>query len=249
MITCQQVLLVIIHAPEFTTEKENEVNKLLVTISPFLLSLLPGQLFAAEEVVLSGTIETVSNAAACGICSPTHSVIDTSGNLSLQIGNSFVDLSSITGDEKVHKFSGYYYETTGQCGIGECTLFAIEKVDEKLIAQPSYDPTTEKLSIDAVIVNGSSENRFAVTLSPPFNVDNVIQLSAENTVLQTGDCSVEGTQCEDGTICVAYFGVAGGSGPLFESCEIPCSLPGASCPTGQACVTIADGPGMVCRVD
>lgn len=98
MITSHQVLLVITHLPEFANKKENGVNKLLVTISLFLLSLLLGQPFAIEEVVLSGTIE-----AACSICSPTHSLIDTSGNLSLKISNSFVDQSSITIDTKVHK--------------------------------------------------------------------------------------------------------------------------------------------------
>ncbi|HJN94787.1 MAG TPA: hypothetical protein QGF41_03630, partial [Gammaproteobacteria bacterium] len=53
---------------------------------------------AQEKVSLSGTIETLASAQACGICSPTHSVVDTSGTLSLQIGNTFIDLSKVSDD-------------------------------------------------------------------------------------------------------------------------------------------------------
>jgi hypothetical protein len=53
--------------------------------------------------------------------------------------------------------------------------------------------------------------------------------------------------CAAGLTCVKYYGIAGASGPEFASCEIPCVLPNAACPAGQKCITIADGPGRVCR--
>jgi eight-cysteine-cluster-containing protein len=63
----------------------------------------------------------------------------------------------------------------------------------------------------------------------------------------------QGEACRDGSCpgplsCVSFYGVAGPQGPKFNSCEIPCPR-GTSdvCPEGQTCVTIADGPGQVCR--
>jgi hypothetical protein len=52
--------------------------------------------------------------------------------------------------------------------------------------------------------------------------------------------------CDRGLACVSYYGIAGPRGPLFTSCEIKCGDT-SDCPGGQACVTIADGPGEVCR--
>jgi len=52
--------------------------------------------------------------------------------------------------------------------------------------------------------------------------------------------------CDDELTCVEYYGIAGPSGPKFTSCEIPC-VDASPCPDGQSCVTIADGPGQVCR--
>ncbi len=54
-------------------------------------------------------------------------------------------------------------------------------------------------------------------------------------------------KCPAGLTCIAYHGVAGPAGPRLHSCEIPCAEPGAACPGGQSCLTIADGPGRVCR--
>ena len=48
-------------------------------------------------------------------------------------------------------------------------------------------------------------------------------------------------------MCIEFYGIAGPAGPKLSSCEIPCDKPGAQCPHGQKCVTIADGPGQVCR--
>ncbi|MBL4687797.1 MAG: hypothetical protein JKY37_24620 [Nannocystaceae bacterium] len=61
-----------------------------------------------------------------------------------------------------------------------------------------------------------------------------------------GDC--DGEACTKPRTCVRYYGIAGSQGPQFASCEIRCK-PGSSggCPDGLSCVTIADGPGSVCR--
>jgi hypothetical protein len=53
--------------------------------------------------------------------------------------------------------------------------------------------------------------------------------------------------CAKGLTCMTYYGIAGPLGPKFSSCEIPCMGKTLDCPKGQQCVTIADGPGQVCR--
>lgn len=56
-----------------------------------------------------------------------------------------------------------------------------------------------------------------------------------------------GDSCATGTTCETYYGIAGPSGPAFKSCEIKCKSGGTECPLGASCVTVADGPGSVCR--
>ena len=58
----------------------------------------------------------------------------------------------------------------------------------------------------------------------------------------------DGDSCQAGASCVTYYGIAGPSGPEFKSCEITCAGKGG-CPEGTTCMTIADGPGEVCRAD
>jgi hypothetical protein len=67
-------------------------------------------------------------------------------------------------------------------------------------------------------------------------------------VAALGDSCAESGTCAAGVTCVSYFGIAGPSGPEFKSCEVTCSGKGAACPAGTECITIADGPGEVCRV-
>jgi hypothetical protein len=55
-----------------------------------------------------------------------------------------------------------------------------------------------------------------------------------------------GDQCPDGLTAMSYYGIAGPSGPLFCSCEIPCGEDPNACPDTTTCVTISDGPGEVC---
>jgi hypothetical protein len=51
--------------------------------------------------------------------------------------------------------------------------------------------------------------------------------------------------CGEGA-CVTYYGIAGPRGPAFKSCEIRCN-PQGGCDGGRQCITVADGPGQVCR--
>ena len=55
--------------------------------------------------------------------------------------------------------------------------------------------------------------------------------------------------CAPNEQCIAYYGIAGPSGPRFQECGIPCAQgkPNGGCPDGMRCQTIADGPGPVCR--
>jgi hypothetical protein len=57
-------------------------------------------------------------------------------------------------------------------------------------------------------------------------------------------CGAAGA-CGEGA-CVTYYGIAGPRGGEFTSCEIKCDAQGG-CPKGLQCITIADGPGTVCR--
>jgi hypothetical protein len=59
------------------------------------------------------------------------------------------------------------------------------------------------------------------------------------------DCGA-GDVCANGLECVKYYGIAGARGPQFKTCEVKCDKKKA-CPSGTSCVTIADGPGQVCR--
>ena len=61
-----------------------------------------------------------------------------------------------------------------------------------------------------------------------------------------GTCG-EGQRCDAPASCVTYYGIAGPQGPAFKSCEIQCADELTACPAGTTCITIADGPGAVCR--
>ncbi|MBC8073349.1 MAG: hypothetical protein IAG13_33825, partial [Deltaproteobacteria bacterium] len=63
---------------------------------------------------------------------------------------------------------------------------------------------------------------------------------------RNGAVVCDGQTCKPGQQCIQYYGIAGPSGPRFESCEWPCGK-GQACPNGTACVTVSDGPGRVCR--
>jgi hypothetical protein len=61
--------------------------------------------------------------------------------------------------------------------------------------------------------------------------------------------SCGGRTCAAGETCISYYGIAGPRGPQFHECGIRCRRGERDdgCPSGKRCVTIADGPGDVCR--
>jgi hypothetical protein len=61
-----------------------------------------------------------------------------------------------------------------------------------------------------------------------------------------GENCGDGDACAKGLECVKYYGIAGARGPQFKTCEVKCDKKQA-CPSGTKCITIADGPGQVCR--
>jgi len=68
---------------------------------------------------------------------------------------------------------------------------------------------------------------------------------AEPAPATQGSSCADG-KCAEGLSCLEYYGIAGARGPKFTSCEISCKGKTA-CPADQQCITIADGPGEVCR--
>ena len=66
------------------------------------------------------------------------------------------------------------------------------------------------------------------------------------TSAKPGDDCSKGQACGVAATCVSYLGIAGARGPTFKTCEIRCTAKTA-CPSGTSCLTIADGPGQVCR--
>ena len=70
---------------------------------------------------------------------------------------------------------------------------------------------------------------------------------ADATVVSAEKCG-DKPACVAPATCVSYFGIAGARGPQFHSCEIKCTPKNkGDCPADKKCVTIADGPGSVCR--
>ena len=69
----------------------------------------------------------------------------------------------------------------------------------------------------------------------------------EQPAVQPPICA--GQPCDPPRECISYYGIAGPSGPMFYACEIRCERgrDDDGCPEGTRCVTIADGPGDVCR--
>jgi hypothetical protein len=213
----------------------------------FLALLATTYIHAADKITLSGRLSQAICPAACGICCGSYLLQDTSGIINLNVGNSFADLTGITDSKVIKRFSGSFYPASGQCGIGQCQLFVIEEIDTAAVAETVYDQKKDTLVIPSATISGTSDH-FALTLKPPFNIDSIAAIGKGKFADQGQSCASVADQCATGLSCVSYFGIAGGSGPQFKTCEIPCSQPGAICPSGQACVTVADGPGRVCQI-
>ena len=152
----------------------------------------------------------------------------------------------MNGKSTLHRITGSFYETTGQCGLSQCTLFLVEDVDQEEGGVAQYDAQTDTLEVPVAEIADTKE-RFAVTLKAPFSIDRLTPLSSIRKMTQGQNCAAATDQCAVGLSCESYFGIAGAAGPQFSTCEIPCAQPGALCPLGQACVTVADGPGQVCQ--
>ena len=214
----------------------------------FLLNLMVGTTHADDSVAVTGTLESLPCVAMCGACCGSYQLQDTSGELRLNIGKSAVNLSPLSDKGTLHRITGSFYETTGQCGINQCILFGVETVDEAPTAGAVYDEQAGELVIPSATLGATGE-KFAVTLSPPFNIKSITQIGKNRFALQGESCTVaSGAQCDTWLSCLSYYGIAGPSGPEFRTCEISCAAPGSQCPSGQACVTVADGPGQVCQV-
>lgn len=82
---------------------------------------------------------------------------------------------------------------------------------------------------------------------PAVQADPGTASAATGTQPKQGEKCPEG-QCAVGLSCIEYYGIAGAKGPKFSSCEIACPKGQGDCPNGQLCVTVADGPGKVCRL-
>lgn len=211
-----------------------------------VLMILGQSATAAERVTFTGKLEPAVCPAACGACCGAYLLQDSSEQINVYVGNSFVDLSGLSGKSSLHRISGSFYETTGQCGLSQCTLFLVEDVDQEEGGVASYDARTETLEVPVATIADSKE-RFAVTLKAPFSIDQLTPLGSVRRMTQGQSCAAATDQCAVGLSCESYYGIAGAAGPQFSTCEIPCAQPGALCPLGQACVTVADGPGQVCQ--
>ena len=201
---------------------------------------------AAERVSFTGKLEPAVCPAACGACCGAYLLQDSSKQINVYVGNSFVDLSAMNGKSTLHRITGSFYETTGQCGLSQCTLFLVEDVDQEEGGVAEYDAQTDTLEVPVATILESKE-RFSVRLKAPFSIEQLTPLDSIRNTLQGQSCASATDQCAVGLSCESYYGIAGAAGPQFKTCEIPCSQPGALCPLGQACVTVADGPGRVCQ--
>lgn len=223
-------------------------HNLHASLYAFALLWLSTTASGSDRVTLTGAVEPISCTASCGTCCGSYLLQDASKQIKLGVGKSLVNLPGLGGPDNLHKFTGSFYETTGQCGIGQCTLFMIEEVDAISDRQAVYNPDTDELEIPIATIAGEDEH-YALTLKGPFNIQSITSIGKNAFALQGQSCAEEGAQCDNGLSCVSYYGIAGPSRPEFKTCEIQCSTSGSTnqCPTGQSCVTVADGPGLVCQ--
>lgn len=222
------------------------LHSLRSALGALLLSILPAAFtLAADPISFTGKLETAVCPAACGTCCGMYLLQDSSQQINVHVGNSFVDLSAHKDKSTLHRITGSFYQTTGQCGVNQCTLFLVEEVDEAPGGVAVHDEKTQTLEVPVATID--RKELFAVTLKPPFAIQQMTPHADIQQMSQGQSCASPTQQCGTGLSCESYYGIAGPSGPQFKTCEIPCSAPGAMCPLGQACVTVADGPGQVCQ--
>ncbi len=216
----------------------DKMNKIIFSI--YLLFLLIGPVTAADNLTKSASnisfLGQLTGGLACtldcGNCCTGNIAADNSQTLNFSIGSSDVDLSKVYNDGTDHYVKGYFYPSSGSCGMGECTFFHVTSVDQTDL--PSYSSQTGQLEIPAVVVDDKTV--FHANLEGPFFIKNAAQIAGQGE-----DCS-QGQQCAEGYSCVSYFGIAGNE---FKSCEIQCGKV-SHCPVGQLCLSISDGPQNIC---
>ena len=225
-------------------------NTLIAALACLTIGLAAPQAATAqgETVTFMAGLESAACLAVCGACCGAYGVLEeiNGGFTGIPVNGSAVTLEPYRDTDGFQRFAGYFYEGSGACDVGTCTFFFVESVDQPLPADSMLDTSAGTLLIPSLVVD--EDRRFDFRWRYREAAPDLTPLPILATVPQGDDCSDPGTRCEAGTSCLPYFGIAGGSGPLFQTCEIPCRTV-ADCPTGQDCVTIADGPGQVCLAD
>jgi hypothetical protein len=195
-------------------------------------------------VSFRGTLEGLGICTAdCGNCCTGLVAHEKNQGFSVNTHSIDSSLSHFLNDSDEHLIQGYFYQGSGSCGMNQCTFFKVTAVDPSLEPVPNahFSTIDNRLQIKELSVdNGAS--RFSVSLEAPYHVTSLKQIMA-----QTEECSGENQQCDSGLSCLTYFGFGGNLGPSFSRCEIACNNHSNRCPLGQQCITIADGPGPVCR--
>jgi hypothetical protein len=201
-----------------------------------LLFLLNTSIKAADSIANVKYLATLNGnmacIASCGNCCTGQMGSDLNGSFTLTIGSSDVDLQSFYEDQKSHWVSGYYYQSKGSCGMGQCNFFHVTAIDKEL--KSTHNDTTQVLDIPQVSAYGKT---YQVSLQEPYQILQATQIAG-----QSEDCS-QGQQCAEGLSCVAYSSIAGKE---LKSCEISC-IDKQYCPYGKSCINIADGPQNICQ--
>lgn len=105
-------------------------------------------------------------------------------------------------------------------------------------ACPSSTPTTTTTS-------SATETPPPTPTPPTATPPDAVPMASPTGPGRGENCAPDDT-CAAGLECVKYYGIAGARGPQFKTCETKCDG-GKACPDGTKCITIADGPGQVCR--
>ncbi len=198
-----------------------------------------------DRVTFTGRLDSVSCPAVCGACCGALGALaeKNDGFSGILVGAAAVTLEPYRDAGTWHGFGGYFYEGIGSCDSGRCTLFFVESVDQPVPADSSLDSSAWRLRIPSLVLDG--RERYGIQWDLLTNEVTAESLPVPTTVAQSGDCSDPATRCGAGLSCVPYYGIAGPAGPLFMTCEIPCTSD-RECPADQDCGVVADGPGQVC---
>lgn len=200
--------------------------------------------WGADSVTFSGKLENVACTMVCGTCCTETLLSEKNNGFQTPIMGSEVNLSAFMDDGQYYRVSGYFFQGRGSCDIGECTYFKVESIEPGMPETATLDLTTGNLTIPKLTAEGFGN--YELELAPPYNPRRLRSLADVTPVEQGGDCSDSRAVCAAGFTCVSYYGIGGPSGPLFQTCEVPCTTDD-DCPPEQTCVRIADGPGDVCQ--